>query len=65
MQNCNLLYLQVGGLRLEVAVDGDKPQYFNRKTAEDSVNYSFRTFKSDTPPPNSMYAVPQYCWPKN
>lgn len=61
---------QVGGLRLELAVEKNqkknKPAYFNRKTAEETINYGFLDFNPDVAPGrnDSIYLVPKYCWGK-
>ncbi len=61
---CTFLFrTQVGGLRLEIAADktSQKVHYFNRKTAEEGINYSIGTFNA-TAPDKSIFLVPKMCW---
>ena len=60
-----MLPLQVGGLRLEVLAEEKNHtiNFFNRKSAEVSINYSL-TFK-DKPNFNNTFMVPKICWKKN
>lgn len=56
---------QVGGLRLEVAADevNHEVHYFNRKTAEQAINY-YITKMTAGPPHSKLLIVPQMCWMK-
>ena len=54
--------IKVGGLRLELLAQKgtQEVKYFNRKTAEENINYSFFHFSSDKPG-DQLFAVPKAC----
>ena len=55
--------MQTGDVRLEVIMDpGDdkRPYYFNRKSAEAFVQFSFQEFSTATPDAK-LFVVPESC----
>ena len=57
-----LTAIKVGGLRLEVLAQKgtQEVKYFNRKTAEENINYSFLHFSGATPG-DHLFDVPKAC----
>ena len=56
--------MQTGDVRLEVIMDpsdNKRPYYFNRKSAEEFVLFSFQDFDTTSPDKN-MFVVPEKCY---
>ncbi len=58
-----MLLVQVADVRFELAVapgNPNVPVYYNRKEAEDFVQYNFGSFNATTPDP-SAFELPKAC----